>query len=81
MGIHKYGPDTCSSHLCIKSLGKRVPRADGHGSTSCNVVCCMFWALTCWVICVVVCMNNIHGRLCMETLGLENITLVVRKTK
>ena len=29
MGIHKYGPYTSSSHLGIKSLGTRVPRADG----------------------------------------------------
>ena len=28
MGIHKYGPDTSSSQLGIKSLGTRVPRAD-----------------------------------------------------
>ena len=32
MGIHKYGPDTSSSQRGIKSLGTRVPRADGHGS-------------------------------------------------
>ena len=34
MGIHKYGPDTSSSQLGIKSLGTRVPRADGYGSMS-----------------------------------------------
>ena len=39
MGIHKYGPDTRSSQLGIKSLGTRLPRADGHGSKSCLVVC------------------------------------------
>ena len=38
MGIHKYGLDTSSSQLGIKSLGTRVPRADGHGSRSCIVV-------------------------------------------
>ena len=26
MGIHKYGPDTSSSQLGIKSLGTRIPR-------------------------------------------------------
>ena len=44
MGIHKYGPDTSSSQLGIKSLGTQVPRADGHGSISCIVVCCVFCA-------------------------------------
>ena len=44
MGIHKYGPDTSSFQLGIKSLGSRVPRADGHGSRSCIVVCCVFCA-------------------------------------
>ena len=34
MGIHKYGPDTSSSQLGIKSLGTRVPRADEYGSRS-----------------------------------------------
>ena len=34
MGIHKYGPDTSSSQLGIKSLGTRVPRADGYGFRS-----------------------------------------------
>ena len=29
MGIHKYGPDTSSSQLSIKSLGTRVPRLMG----------------------------------------------------
>ena len=42
MGIHKYVPDTSSSQLRIKSLGTRVPRADGHGSRSCIVVRCVF---------------------------------------
>ena len=32
VGIHKYCPDTSSSQLGIKSLGTRVPRADGYGS-------------------------------------------------
>ena len=27
MGIHKYGPDTSSSMLDIKSLGIQIPRA------------------------------------------------------
>ena len=44
MSIHKYGPDTSSSQLAIKSLGTGVPRADGHGSRSCIVVCCVFCA-------------------------------------
>ena len=44
MGIHKYGPDTSSPQLSIKSLGTRVPRADGHGSRSCIAVCCVFCA-------------------------------------
>ena len=44
MGILKYGPDTSSFQLGIKSLGTRVPRADGHGSRSCIVMCCMFCA-------------------------------------
>ena len=44
MGIHKYGPDTSLSQLGIKSLGTRVPRADGHGSRSCIVVCYTFYA-------------------------------------
>ena len=42
MGIHKYVLDTSSSQLRIKSLGTRVPRADGHGSRSCIVVCYVF---------------------------------------
>ena len=44
MGIHKYGLYVSSSQLGIKSLGTRVLRADGHGSRSCIVVCCMFCA-------------------------------------
>ena len=44
MGIHKYGPDTSSAQLGIKSLGTRVPRADVHGCRSCIVVCCVFCA-------------------------------------
>ena len=31
MGIHKYGPDTSSSQLDIKSLGTQIPRIVGHG--------------------------------------------------
>ena len=62
MGIHKYGPDTSSSQLGIKSLGTRVPKADGHGSRSCIVVVLRVLRLTCFVICV----NNIRGRLYME---------------
>ena len=42
MGIHKYGLDTSSSQLGIKSLGTQVPRADGHGSRSCIVVFYVF---------------------------------------
>ena len=44
MGIHKYGPDTSSSQLGIKSLGTRVPRANRHRSRSCIVMCRMFCA-------------------------------------
>ena len=44
MGIHKYGLDTSSSQLGIQSLVTRVPRADGHGSRSCIVLCCVFCA-------------------------------------
>ena len=44
MGIPKYGLDTSSSQLGIKSPGTRVPRANGHGSRSCIVVCCLFCA-------------------------------------
>ena len=44
MGIHKYGPETSSSQLGIKSIGTRVPRADGHGLRSYIVVCCVFCA-------------------------------------
>ena len=36
MGIHKYGPDTSSSQLGIKSLSTRVPRVGGYGSRSSN---------------------------------------------
>ena len=36
MGIHKYGPGTSSSQLCIKSLGSRVSRADRYGYRSSN---------------------------------------------
>ena len=32
MGIHKYGPNTSSSQLGIKSLGTQVPRAGEFGS-------------------------------------------------
>ena len=44
MGIYKYGPDTISSQLGIKSLGTRVSRVDWHGSRSCIVVCFVFCA-------------------------------------
>ena len=44
MGIHKYGTDTSSSQLGIKSLGTRALRADGHGSRSCIVGCYVFCA-------------------------------------
>ena len=68
MGIPKYGPNTRSCQLGIKSLGIRVLRADGHGSRSCIVVCCVLrvLCLTCFVICMVICVNNIHGRLYMK---------------
>ena len=44
-GYHKYGLDTSSCQLGIKSLGTRMPRADRYGSrssdslSSCVVVC------------------------------------------
>ena len=44
MGIPNYSLDTSSSQLGIKSLGTIVPRADGHGYRSCNVMCCMVCA-------------------------------------
>ena len=44
MGVHKYGLDTSSYQLGIKSLGTRVLRAYGHGSRSCIVVCYVFYA-------------------------------------
>ena len=44
MGINKYGPSTSSSQLGIQSLGTRVPRANGHGSRSCIIVCCVYCA-------------------------------------
>ena len=49
MGIHKYGPDTSSSQLDIKSLGTRIPKIVGHGSRSCIVVCCVL-RVTCFVL-------------------------------
>ena len=64
MGIHKYGPDTSSSQLSIKSLGTRVLRGDGHGSRSWIVVCCVLCVLC--LTCCVICVNNIHGGLYME---------------
>ena len=44
MGIHKYGPDTSSSQLGIKSLGTRVLRSNRQGSRSYIVVCYVFCA-------------------------------------
>ena len=44
MGINKYGIDTSSFQLSIKILGTQVPRANGHGSRSCIVVCYVFCA-------------------------------------
>ena len=44
MDIHNYGLDASLSQLGIKILGTRVPRADGHGSRSCIVVCFKFCA-------------------------------------
>ena len=44
MVIQKYGLYASSSQLGIKSLGTQVSRANGHGSRSCIVVCCMFCA-------------------------------------
>ena len=35
MGIYKYGSDTCSSQLGIKSLGTRIPRTIRHGLDHC----------------------------------------------
>ena len=44
MGINKYGPNTSSSQLGIQSLGTQVPRANGHGSRSCIIMCCVYCA-------------------------------------
>ena len=35
MGTHKYGPDTSSSQLSIKSLGTQILRIVGHGLDHC----------------------------------------------
>ena len=35
MGIHKYGPNTSSSQLGIKSLGTQILRTVGHGFDHC----------------------------------------------
>ena len=35
MGIHKYGYNTSSSQLDIKSLSTRIPRTVGHGLDHC----------------------------------------------
>ena len=35
MGIHKYGPDTSSSQLGIKSLRTQILRTVGHGLDHC----------------------------------------------
>ena len=67
MGIHKYGTDTSSSQLGIKSLGTRVPRADWHGSRLCIIVCFVFCVLC--LTCCVICVNNIYGGLYMEHYG------------
>ena len=44
MGIHKYGPDTSSSQLGIKSLGTRIPRTVRHGLDHCMgcIICFVF---------------------------------------
>ena len=44
MGIHKYGPDTSSSQLDIKSLGTRIPKTVGHELDHCMgcIICFMF---------------------------------------
>ena len=44
MGIHKYGPDTSSSQLDIKSLSTRIPRNVGHGLDHCMgcIICFVF---------------------------------------
>ena len=48
MGIHKYGLDTSSSQLGIKSLGTRVLRDDWHASRAC-IVCSMI-VIACFVL-------------------------------
>ena len=50
MGIHKYGPDTSSSQLDIKSLGTRIPRTIRHGVhyMFCVLTCSMF---VCYKLC------------------------------
>ena len=48
MGIHKYSPYTSSSQLGIKSLGTRVPRANGHRARSCILcVACFVLNMMC----------------------------------
>ena len=44
MCIHKYGPNTSSSQLCIKSLGAQIPRTVGHGLDHCMgcIICFVF---------------------------------------
>ena len=44
MGIHRYGPDTSSSQLDIKSLGTRIPRTVGHELDHCMrcIICFVF---------------------------------------
>ena len=44
MGIHKYGLNTSSSQLDIKSLGTRIPRTVRHGLDYCMgcIICVVF---------------------------------------
>ena len=44
MCIHKYGLDTSSSQLDIKSLGTRIPRIVRHGLDHCMgcIICFVF---------------------------------------
>ena len=65
MGIHKYGPYTSSSQLGIKSLGTRIPKTVGPG--------------LCYKLCEICAWKDVYGK--RRTLGLENITLGVRRTR
>ena len=63
MGIYKYGLDTSSSPLDIKSLGTGIPRIVGHGFDHCMgcIICFVFYHAQC--LCVTNCVNYMHGKM------------------